>query len=388
MKIKSATSIVFTILVAFCVIFQTNSVITAKELDNDVYDRVFLGAISDLAQDNYQGEIEINAEKELLYDINLQAFGYIYVFVVNGESGYAIVINQTSIQATEIYFDAKSPYQSNDLKIYISNMHYLYYNVDSQIYRWTDSNATIDDLTLQQLKSVALYAGGNITSSTTTVHYKTKTEKDYAQAKRYPGECEVGGLSNACVAIASGNIVQYWDRYCINLIPDFTPGTSLGNMYIYKESPQTHAIVTTELYGKMHTANNEGITISQWKAGLTAYCNNYTVTYTSCMSNGNFVYGTAKQQLELNQPLMLFVDMFSASEIYDKEKSDVINSIVGNGSHAMVAFGYREITYTLQNNITQNDIYLAVATGLSNLRRGYSNIKNMTIDDAYAVNIL
>lgn len=387
MKIKTIILFVIAFFAAFMVI--TQSTIMARELNNDEYDKIFMDTINNLATENYNGNIEISATKEVLYDLELDTIGYVYDFKVNEESGYAILINSNFIQVNEIYFNATNPYNNNNVKIYVSNMKYIEYIPAENLYRWAGSTKIIDTKTLNALKKVALYSGGNISSSSVTINFISKSDKEYVQAKRYPDGCQVGGLSNACVAIAAANIVHYWDRYNDNLIADFIPGTVLGNYYLYKNNPDIHAKITNELYSNMHMANYEGITINQFKSGFATYCQNrnYNVTYISCMSDNKFDFEYVKQKIEIGDPIMLFVDIFTASEINQYDKSDMINSIIVDGSHAMAAFGYREITYRLQNNTEQKDAYLAVSTGLVNMQRGYCNLANMTIDDSYAVHV-
>jgi len=54
----------------------------------------------------------------------------------------------------------------------------------------------------------------------------------------------------------------------------------------------------------------------------------------------------------------------------------------------MVGFGYREITYRLEINTTQNSEFILVSTGLNNLPKAYLNINNnLNLDMAYAINI-
>lgn len=394
MKVKTVSIFITVALLIFGgMILLQNSAIQAKELDGDKYDNVFLSTIDELAKENYSGELKIAASKETLYDIERSTLGYLYEFHVNDEAGYAILIGQEKkIEVAEIFFDAKNPYDGREdlMRIYVSSLNYLVYDSTEANYYFAETMVEVDVFTLNRLKKTAYYSGGGITGSSETVGYITKTENQYAQSKRHPGGSQVPNISNACVAIAAGNIVQYWDRYQENMIYNYTPGSAIGSFYLYKESPDIFDAVATELYYDMQTNSIQpGTSIPQCKSGFTAYCarRNYSLSFGSCMTGGTFNFSLAKQRLEANLPLILFVEAYTAADIFTSENKDSIDYIAGSGNHAMAAFGYKEITYTMSGG-TRQDNYLMVATGIVNKRRGYYNVNfNTTIDDAYSINI-
>ena len=72
-KLIKLSFIIVAIIVALTSIylFLTNiPVAYAMELDGNEYDQVFLKYIDGLAKDNYGTDIDLVAEKELLYDLN------------------------------------------------------------------------------------------------------------------------------------------------------------------------------------------------------------------------------------------------------------------------------------------------------------------------------
>jgi len=155
-KLIKLSFIIVAIIVALTSIylFLTNiPVAYAMELDGNEYDQVFLKNIDGLAKDNYGTDIDLVAEKELLYDLNLNKLGYIYDFTVNNEHGYAIVINYTGeFEMAEVFFDAVNPYtiSGQAIRVYVTNMTYLYY--DNQNYYLAKNDMLIDSESLKELK--------------------------------------------------------------------------------------------------------------------------------------------------------------------------------------------------------------------------------------------
>lgn len=395
LKIAAIIVFVLTLCISAGMIFlPTGEKAYAETISNEEYDVVFLQNITELAQDTYGGNIELTATKESVFDLELNHLGFIYEFSINEQNGYAIVINTSGyFEVAEVYFDANNPYSEVVGKpIYISNMIYLYYS-NGEFYN-SETGAIISDVVLSALSTNACYANGNATYvSWENIYYNNKQELEHKLAYRHPGIIQISNYSNACAAVAGANLVQYWDRFKPNLIANFTPGTALGSNYIYKEPDSNTSNVIGQLYYDMETnIGGSGATIAQFKNGLSTYCQRYgyNVTYTSCLTNGNFSYASAKQYLENSIPLVLFVDPFTIAEVTTTAQgNDYIEYIICDAPHVMAGFGYREITYTLSDNTTREDKYIAVASGITNKSRGYFNINyNTIIDDAYAVNIM
>lgn len=78
----------------------------------------------------------------------------------------------------------------------------------------------------------------------------------------------------------------------------------------------------------------------------------------------------------------------SIANFTTSENKDNIEYLNGVNPHALIAFGYKEINYTLTNNMTRQDKYMSVSTGLSQRTNGYMKVTNTsTIDNAFSVNI-
>lgn len=387
MQMKRLLVVVILLATITAILFSVTAIAFAQPLDNDDFDTVFIETAKEL-NDIDTKEITLTANKEVLLDIQLKPLGYVYDFTVNDENGFAILILlDGDITVTEFALGNKSPYNEiNGSKVYVGYLTYLY-ELDGDFYAVGGGNKLSDEL-IEKLSEKAYKAAGDITYSKEEIIYTSKNVNKKNLAFRHPYITEVGGLSNACAPIAGANLIQYWDRFCENLIPNYTPYTILSNQYIYKgDSVNLHPVVET-LYVDMATGvNNAGTTETQFKNGLKIFCNRqgYSISYNSCMSNRKFNYNLAKQRLEAGQPLAIFVDTFTVADISESE-TDFIAYLNGNGCHVMAGFGYKEISYTLNNGSTRNDYYIAVASGYSMYSRTFYNINlNTVIDDVFGV---
>lgn len=366
----------------------------AMPLSNDESDIVFLENLNELLEYSGASEAEVLANKEYIYDINLDILGYLYDFSVDGIEGFGIVVNAgNDYELAEFYFDAISPYLEieGEQRVYISSMNYAYYS-NEQFY-WAETHEEISEKILNQLMDVAVYSGGGsafwITSE--TIYYTYRSETKQSLAMRHPSLYDIVSVSNGCVPVAGANLIQYHDRFKENLIPDYVPGNYLQDFYLYKGNSTFHNELKWQLASDMSTNNpNPGTTIAQFKTGMTTFCNRqgYSISFLSCMSGSSFSYSSAKQRLESGLPLMLFVDKYTVTDIYTKEGYDLLDVYNDKYTHGMAAFGYKEVTYTLTNGATRKDSYLAVATGIGERITGFFNVNyNTTIDDCYGVSI-
>lgn len=381
-------------LLCFFTFMQSISTAYAMELDGDEYDVVFLENIEKLAKENYEGEINLEATKELIYDINLDTLGYVYNFTINNENGYAIAINSIGIfEIVELFFNSKNPYENiqNEQRVYVDNMTYLYY-IDTSYYFINNNEIklAIDDLDI--FMEVAYFSNNvSFTPSSENIYYTSKVESRHQLSKIHPYLVEVDFLRNECAVIAGANLIQYWDRYKSNLIPNYSPGRELGTAYIYSGSSTTTNNVISELYNNMGTNNpNLGTTITQFKNGLTTYANKkgYSINFDSCMQNNSFNYNMAKEKLIQGQPVALFLDKYHLATMTNETGYDHIDYLIDTSTHTMVGFGYKEIVYTLSNGTNRIDKYIEIATASSVRSKGYLNVNyHNQIDQAYGVSI-
>lgn len=354
----------------------------------DEADLVFMETVQDVLAENYEEScLDIVSNKDLVYDINLKELGLIYRFTIEGQDGYVIIINRFGyFEAVEIFFDAISPYNLDDAyRIFVCPLTYITYSNGD--YMYCESREIIDEESLEDLRQKAYGANDfTFTYSTDSISFVARNESGYELAKRLPSNTEVPNLKNDCVPVAGANIIQFWDRYATDLIPNFTPGAGTNSSYLYKESNLKMEEVITTLYNDMKTSST-GTTIDKFKNGMTAYTkrHGYNITFTSVMDGSRFNYDIAKQIFLLDHPMVLFVDCCAAVNIDSFPNVDNLDIMHINGAHAMAAFGYKEIQYNLTNG-SRTDYYLRVATGITQRPKGYLSVNNVdSIDDAYGV---
>lgn len=357
----------------------------------DGADEVFRNVLDQLLAEEGFGNTEVTAHKQLIYDMNLSELGYVYDFEINENDCYAIVINNDGVyEAVEVYFDSKNPYTGMiETPIYVSNMIYLYWAEDK--FYLIGSEIALSDAVVDELSSIAYYCGsGEMTNTYETVSFKSKSENAYDLAKRNPTNTEVPGLSNACVPIAGANIVQYYDRMCQNLVPNFTPGIVLAKYYLYKEKTTEMQSVTRELYNDMRTnTTGVGSSVAQFKDGMEKYSKRYgyNVEFNTCMSSNQLNYDKVKTEINNGKPVAIFSRSMSIAEFITGEDKDTIDYYNSVNPHSLISFGYKEINYTLHNNTTRLDKFMSVSTGLAQRAVGYMKITNALIDNAFSVRI-
>ena len=378
----------FLIVVFMMLIFNT-SIKCAKAISYEESDAVFIETVQDLLGDNYLGSnIDIVANKEIVYDINLKELGVLYNFIIENQSGYAIVLNRFGFyEVEELFFDAKNPYiniEDDSYRIFVCPLTYITYT-NGEYY--SENKEIISNDVLDNLCSKAYGSNGYaITFSYETINFISRNENGYELAKRLPSNRETSNLKNDCVPVAGANIIQYWDRYAVNLIPDFTPGAGSNKNYFYKEKSAQVIDVTTQLYEYMESTET-GTKIDNFKKGMITYTNRqgYNIEFKSSMVSKKFNYDIAKSIFLKDQPMILFVDVCTTTTMENSSNSVRLENMTINGAHAMVAFGYKEIEYNLTNG-KRIDYYLRVATGLSQRPNGYLNVNDVgMIDDAYGV---
>lgn len=386
------TTVITTLFLSLCLCFVSTNVLKANamELTGDDYDALFVQTLDNVLSDNYDGNIEFVASKEVLYDLNLDFIGYTYEFTIGDENGFATIINvHNSPFLLEIYFNADSPFQNNGEGQRIIITESVYGLFTDGNYYFTSGELINPSL----LQDVALYTTApQFSEYQETVYYTNKNQvASYEMAKRYPALININDETdryNGCAAISATNVIQFWDRYCTNLIPNYTPGVAKGQYYLYHQPNDIVKNVGIDLYSRMNVSAG-GVTISNFKKGFTSYCTDkgYNVTYTTCMTNGKFDYTAAKGHMVNGTPLVLFLLSFDLNAIEEGDGYDTLYHEVGNVTHTMSGFGYKEISYTLTDGSVRNDNYLIVSSGFTKSTLGYLNSSNEGIHEVYAIKI-
>ncbi len=377
--------------IMLCAVVLGSGIIAQASTIEEECDTVFFEVLNCALQDKGVATSTNTVTKTPLYDIDLNQLGYLYDITLEDSHGYAIVVNVSGIfDVVELYLDATNPYENHQGQaVYVSAFTYLVY-INSQFVEAT-TGIVLDDQAVASLRANALYSTDYVFSQTEeVVYYTNRVENDFLLAARCPSYIPVD-TENGCTPTAGANILGYYTRYYPELIPGFTPGTALGSVYMYKSMAQEIVPLIQSLLVYMGTnTQGAGTSIAGFRDGLTDYCNEKgrNISFTSCMQSGQLNFTLAKQYINNGKPIALFVDTFTVASTADEQTYENIHYFVANACHAMVGFGYNEITYTLSNGQTRIDKYFDVATGLSMSDSGYFNINYYTqIDEAYAVNI-
>lgn len=361
---------------------------TASALSVDKCDEVFAQALSEFMADEGYGSQTIAADKQIVYDMGLEELGVLYTFTAGGEDGYAVVVDSTEgCTLSECFFGAENPYSGVEgTKVYAGPMIYLGYE-DGE---YTLGGEALSDEEVADIADTAYAASGSFTTSSETVYYTYRSYDGYVLASQYPKYIEVGGLTSACAPIAGGNLIGYYDRYCANLIPNFTPGTEVGNgLYLYWVQNDAVDDAIRDLYDDMGTTSI-GTTYDQFISGMQTYCSRmgYTFSYSDCMSGGSLNYSYVKSEIDAGRPVALFVSQYTVSNISFHDGYEGYTNLHGTGNHVMAGFGYYDVTFTLTSGGTQHSRFVAVATGLGRQNSGYFNIdRDTTINNACSINI-
>ena len=383
-KLTSCAAIICVLAILLVTLFSANNYALAEE--NDPYNDVFEQIIDEL------GVGTITYTRTIINDIDGKPLGYAYDYVYSdGEEGYAILINtQSGITTTELSTASPCPYGGiSGQAIYISEFNYWEKNGDvytSLTDGYTLSYEELNEIYLNRYGAI----GDSLTSGTETITYKSKEEDSYSLALKIPAY-NSRNKGNVCVPIAAANIFIYFDKDYVNLIPNYTPGVSIIGLYGFNASCPVMDDIVAELCVDMNTDYELGTTIEDCKQGMKAFCNRkgYQIEYETCMSGGLLDYNKAKTVLEDKRlPIILFASKIELIKISEEKEHDDYSLLTGKVMHALDVFGYNEITYTLNNGTKKVMRFLHVASGISRMSEAYLNMdNNLTIDDAYVVNI-
>lgn len=383
----------FTCLIAVLVIALSSSLAISSvsaQVSADECDRLFAETMDGFLEDQGQGDTSFTVHKTLLYDVTLDTLGYLYTYEIEGESGYTIIVNNSGVyEVTESFFNA-APYANiTGLAVYV--LPFVYWEYVDEHFVDLETGVVLTDEMVESFLEDAYLGSGNVTNVGEEVHYSYRSEVTNELSRLWPNYNET--KENGCASAAGGNIIGYYDRYFDNLIPDFTPGyyDAFDNKYEYYPKNQAVSDVIDTLFTLMQTDEYTGVTVANFRSGLTSYVNSkglYT-SYYSGMTGNNLNYNAIKSKINAGIPFVLFLDKYNISSLmnYEEEEYEKINTLISVGNHTMAGFGYKEITYTLSSGAQRIDKYLAVTRGLEGFA-GYLNISsNVTFSSAYSIEI-
>ena len=216
-------------------------------------------------------------------------------------------------------------------------------------------------------------------------------ETETVTAYRMPFYDGTGELTNACGAVAGSIVVGFYDRYYPDLIPNWTPYSTVNGMYKFATS-QVRAVMS-ELYTLMRTnVDDVGVSQADCKNGLQTYFanKNLSLSYSTIESNSTFNYSLYQQAINANKPVLLFCNNVTISMLgFNGTKQEAFfthQSI--SGGHIVVGYGYSTVNYYNGDTIIRTDHYLLVASGRASIPDAYINIGSTSwLVDGYAVTV-
>ncbi len=385
---KRAVSSLCVLAVALIAVLGGMTYASADTVEEEC-DLVFRQALEEVIQAEGVTSPTIEVRKHPLYDIDLQLMGFAYCMAYDGQEGYAVVVNTDGVfRVSEFYMSAQVPFTDRAGQwIYVQPFSYLVW--ENEQYIEPETEKIVDSESVYALGDKAFRAGSTVTMGSNTIYYTNRTVDTFSLAKRCPAYLATG-LKSACAPTAGANIVGYWTRLFPELIPGFTPGSTLLDYYIYKESAPEVQPVIQELYTLMGT-DDKGTTISEFKSGMQSYvtARSREVHFFSTFLFDSFNYNDAKRILKSGIPLVLFVDgceVISYNSIKDDHEYYQYMNV--QGCHTMTGFGYQDVTYEFANGTTRTDSFIQVTTGLVEMLKGYYNLYYSTqLDDCFGVHI-
>lgn len=348
-------------------------------------DRLFYETLCEIFDYEKADTTAVSAEKERVYDISLNELGIAFSFTYGEEQGFALLIDDGELRVTEFYPQGESPYRQEESKsVYVRQGIYWYH--DGESFYDCETNLRVSENSVELLREDAYRGTGDAYYEDKRVDYIYRSENKYNMLPSIPG-C-MHGAEASCVAKMCVNLVVYLDKMYPNLIPNYEPGVSFMGSYMYlSDTPETRAVFD-QLYIDTGTDGN-GATVADFKSGFQKYANRqgYKASYTSLMSWRTFNYNSAKTAVTSGKPIALFMENYRGLKISELDGYDFLEYEITNGNHAAAGFGCLEVNYTLAGNKTRTDKYVYGALGVALYDKGYINIDEVKIVDAYALTI-
>lgn len=209
-------------------------------------------------------------------------------------------------------------------------------------------------------------------TETEYVNYTTKTETDQFLLGAVPKYSDISDHPNTCANTAGATAIGYYDRYYDNLIPDFTAGRLIRDLYVYYGHSDAVQDVIDDLYVRMGTnTTGDGTTASGFRSGLQSYiaAHGQNITYPSVVSGGAINLTTLANALDNKKIAVLFVSGYTlipSGNFNVSSTQDKFSKSYYSGAHVLIAYGYRtEKYYNASGNLFKEITLLYVATGFA-----------------------
>ena len=339
-----------------------------------------------------------------LYNRSLIQIGYAYEMYLNGEKGFALMINLTGYyEVTELYLRKESPF--TDIlgsPIYLTPLCYIEY-VNEQ-YRDIESDIILSEEQLRLLEGKGFGYNDDSYSDTSypgvkyteTFNYDYRVEEKVSIQNGLPAYFNTNtSLKNMCAVNAGAVVVGYYSRYYPVLTPGFVVGMEYGGGYLYwNDTTKAMQPIMEDLYDRMGTnQGGDGTTATGFRNGLQSYVNSkgLNISYTSISSNNTLNYDSYKSFISNKIPCVLFFNTYNVALLtvkYENAKTDLIDMNAYNGMHVMIGYGYEKYTYYKNNSVLRTDYYLRTYTGVADSELGCIKLYDRSVlVEGYAINI-
>lgn len=381
-----------------CALFAALSVGTASFVFADEEKTTDPDSVIEAALDDFD-TVADKLEKRKLFDYKFDDVGYVYDFVERGNSGFAVVLREgAEYVVEELFLNSENPYFGAEVPVYGGYLCYLK-AIGKNIY-----NAVTNEL----LVSTRRYGVTSfIDSELVQINYERKTDTTKTLTRLIPTYMS-SSYQNSCANIAGGIIVGYYDAVYSELIPNFS--AYQNGAYVTQDSHVTAVI--DGFYTSMNTNVDNGTSFVNFKSGLTSYVNGVgrNIAYSELASNGNISVSNIQNYTSNQIPIVVFLNTYNAINMYYNYSGyDKICTNYYSGSHTMVTYGYRLVSYyrteskkvwspvwynpfrtvTVNEEVNfRNDDYLMVNAIIPGTSRGYLRLNdNTTVDHALAVRV-
>lgn len=376
MKIKQSLGISLSLVATLAFLPTINQISSQAESINPA-DTYFLEFIDENVAEN------VVFESRPLYNVDLQVNGYEYTFEVDGQNGYALlaemqISDQTVYEVEELFYNKPSPFsECTGMPVYVTFNLYLEYK-NNQFYN-LENDTVMEEHILQEAAYKGFGYGGTdyFVDNTQTVSYARKESTSYAIANDLPNYYGTMG-ETSCANTAGAVLIGYYDQFCENLIPNYKTYIKLGSTFRYKSATTEIDNLIIQLGNLMSGGTQQGVTFSQFQAGMNSYVSGkgYTYTTVSMLTNGVFNFNSYKNAVESGKPVALFLNGFGMIDgIVEGNNIDTIQTSITSYTHVAIGCGYKcDTYYDSSNNVITTRRYFKVASGLSDYNIGYVNM--------------
>ncbi len=208
------------------------------------------------------------------------------------------------------------------------------------------------------------YGGGEQFAGEEAISYAYKKTTAEGEIKSKVPDFHTMEGGGSCANVGGAIMIAYYDRFCENLVPDYTSyRVFLGNIVYRGISSQTLEVMKS-LYQLMGT-DSEGTTFDGYQDGMRKYVQNSGYTYKTT-DVGNINWDSYISSINSEKPVVLFLSKYTfLNVIISNNNIDTIRTNTTYVGHVVIGYGYKiEEYYNSNNQLIATRNYLKVASGL------------------------